>query len=250
VPATNPEESNNATTFIPTITKGYYVARAGSYGLPILNYEQYDIENLGAFRLKIVGAYTKVDIIKGYIINNEYFYLVKFADDSLGYIQKDFIVEKVNYFLADISQTTVYDINGLELGTIYPKKVKVYGKDNGKFVIDYNGEFGYVEISSINQDSTNRENFFLVDIIDTLFTPLGSDTPITINAQKVKVYAVENGKYLIEFNEQYGYINSEAIIKPKNNEIRNSLVVILVATSFFITGLYLQIRYNRKKDLT
>lgn len=245
----NPELINSATTFTPSITKGYYVTRAGAYGLPILNYEQYTTNALGVFRLKTIGAYTPVEIVNGLVINNQYFYLVKFADDSLAYIQKDFIAEKINFFLADITSTIVYDINGNQIGTITPKKVKVYGKDNDMFVIDYNGIYGYVTTDSIDQETTNRDSFFLVSISDTLFTAIGSDTPITISAQQVKVYGQEGDNYVIEYQGEYGYIPTSATIHPKNNAIRNSLVVILVATSFFVTGLYLQIKYNRKREL-
>ncbi|MBO4963206.1 MAG: hypothetical protein J6C97_05460, partial [Clostridia bacterium] len=163
--------------------------------------------------------------------------------------QKDFIAEKINFFLADITSTIVYDINGNQIGTITPKKVKVYGKDNDMFVIDYNGVYGYVTTDSIDQETTNRDSFFLVNVSDTLFTAIGSDTPITISAQQVKVYGQEGDNYVIEYQGEYGYIPTSATIHPKNNAIRNSLVVILVATSFFVTGLYLQIKYNRKKEL-
>ena len=117
------------------------------------------------------------------------------------------------------------------------------------FVIDYNGIYGYVTTDSIDQETTNRDSFFLVNVSDTLFTAIGSDTPITISAQQVKVYGQEGDNYVIEYQGEYGYIPTSATIHPKNNAIRNSLVVILVATSFFVTGLYLQIKYNRKREL-
>ncbi len=252
---TNPkdENSNLATTFTPNLQEGYYVTRAGVYGLPILNYDQYDTttQPSGLFRLNTIGAYTKVEILGGIIINSEKFYLVKFSDNSLGYIQQEFIVEKVNYYLADVSATTVYDINGVEIGTISPRKVKVYGRDKDMFVIDYNNTYGYVSLNAINTETANRDSFFLANIKDSLFTPLNGtiQDAIPIKAQQVKVYGIEDGKYIIEYLGQYGYVDEANVIKPKNNAIKNSLIVIIVATSFLATGLYLQIKFNRKEDI-
>jgi len=243
------EDSNNVKTFTPQITKGYYVTRAGSYGLPILNFEQYvSAVTSGVFRLKTVGAFTQVEILNGLEINNEQFYLVKFNDGSLGYIQTSFIATTINYFLADISSTKVYNVFGEEIGTISPRKIKVYGTENNMFIIDYLGGYGYVPKEAISNNFNNRENFFFANIKETTFTSFSGET-FTLPAQRIKIFAMENNRYIVEFNDQYGYIESNAVIKQKNNAIRNSVIVIILATNFFITAIYLQIRYNRKVDL-
>ncbi len=173
------------TTFTPEFTQGYFVTNAGRYAQPLLNlsYKQTD-----------VNAYSLVTVIGGITVNSTNFYKVKLSDDSIGYIEKSFIVEQIletidkeNYYLAKCKATKVYSADGAELGTIQKGTVKIYGK--------------------------------------------------------------ENGLYKISYGDGIGYVKASAIVQKKNKAVRNSLVLMLVATSFTITAIYLQIRHNRKFEL-
>ncbi len=114
------------------------------------------------------------------------------------------------------------------------------------------GSVGYVEKSFIVEqilETAQKENYYLATCKAT--EVYSADGSILGNIAKgtVKVYGKENGLYKISYANGFGYVKANAIVQKDNKALRNSLVLMIVATSFTITAIYLQIRHNRKFDL-
>lgn len=143
------------------------------------------------------------------------------------------------------------DINAYEkvsvLGGITVNQVEFYK------VCFTNGTKGYIQksfvVEFISEEAT-KESFYLAECKKTEVYSADGTTQIgNLEKGTIKVYGQENGLFKISFNDGVGYIKSSAIIQPKNNALRNTLVVMLVATSFTITAIYLLVRYNRKFNI-
>lgn len=112
---------------------------------------------------------------------------------------------------------------------------------------------GYIQQSFIVEhisENATKENYYLANCNKTSVYSADGKTIIgSIEQGKIKIYGKENGMYKISFNDKIGYIKPSALITEKNKSVRNSLVIMIVATSFTITAIYLLVRYNRKFNI-
>ena len=112
---------------------------------------------------------------------------------------------------------------------------------------------GYIQKSFIVEfisEESIRENFYLAKCSKTdIYAEDGTTVIGKMDAGAVKVYGKENELYKITFKDGFGYIKSDAIIQKENKTFKYTLAIMLVATSFTISAIYLLIRRNRKNSI-
>lgn len=194
------------------------------------------------------------------IADDEKTYIVRKADATLTQAENKTSSLKHGYYL---SQAGVYAIPKLNLSfkidtALKYEKVEILSAVtvNGKqylFIERENGQRGYIEKSFIakeiaelvNKDHCKIYRVEKCDVLDEEGNKIGE-----INSGKVLVYSFANGKYKIAYADSengFAYIPYSAIKSENDKVIRNTILLIIVITSFLITVVYLQVRARRKK---
>lgn len=194
------------------------------------------------------------------IADDEKTYIVRKADATLTQAENETSSLKHGYYL---SQAGVYAIPKLNLSfkidtALKYEKVEVLSAVtvNGKqylFIERENGQRGYIEKSFIakeiaelvNKDHCKIYRVEKCNVLDEEGNKIGE-----INSGKVLVYSFANGKYKIAYADSengFAYIPYSAIKSENDKVIRNTILLIIVITSFLITVVYLQVRARRKK---
>lgn len=234
------------------------------------NAKMYEVEK-GEKYFEYVQYKINTSSLSFVVINDDYNDFLLIADD-----EKTYIVRKADVDLTTSEQQTpalsngyylssagVYSIPKLNLtfkidSALKYEKVKILSQvsvnDRNYLLIEReNGQKGYIEQSFIAKEIaelTDKEQcrFYKVkgcDVFDEEGNKIGE-----IKSGKVAVYSFKNGRYKIAYangEDGYGYIPYSAIVSEKDNVVRNTVLLIIVITSFLITAVYLQVRARRKK---
>lgn len=205
------------------------------------------------------------------VINDSYNDFLLIADDEKTYIVRKADVDVTSaeqvspslqkgYYLSSAGVYAIPKLNAtFKIATASKhEKVKVLSQVsvNGKsylLIEREGGQTGYIEQSFIAKEIaelTEKERCKIYKVKNcTVFDEDGNEIG-EINNGVVAVYSFKNGRYKIAYadgEDGYGYIPYSAIITEKDNVIRNTILLIIVITSFLITAIYLQVRARRKK---
>ena len=251
---------NYDSTLIENVTLATLNANAKMYevekGERYFEYVQYKINATESSFVVINDEQTDFLLIA----DDERTHIVRKADATLSQAENETSTLKQGYYL---SQAGVYAIPKLNLAfkvdtALKYEKVEVLSAVtvNGRhylFIERENGRKGYIEKSFIAKEIAelvNKEHCKIYyvekcDVFDEDGNKIGE-----INSSKVLTYSFANGKYKIAYADSengFAYIPYSAIKSAKDNVIRNTILLIIVITSFLITVVYLQVRARRKK---